>query len=251
MRGLRGRPTRRLARTVAAIAVVIAAADARALSVSDISPLYFNGPGRFGFTAADVARAQLSVSDAASVRDTWLSAGGQGVSPLPMLGIDQHLGTIYSNPQGAGRTPSVADPFIADSTWTVHNNSGARLPPSYLVFVQADPTSQYPGMPIGLDGDLLSIVDYSYGESEYLFGAIPLPSLGVGQSFDVAVRYVVGGTLDFDSGQGALVLPRFGLQCLVVPEPAPIAGLALGLAATALHSLRGRASAGSGCRRSC
>lgn len=251
MRWLRRTRRRRLARAAAALAVGLAAADGRALSLSSIDPLYFNGPGRFGFSAADVAHAQIPVSDTATPQDLWLSAGSGSVSPTPALGIDQHLGTIYSNPQGAGRTPSVADPLIGDSTWTVHNLSGSPLPPSYLVFVQADPMSQYPGMPIGLDGDLLSIVDYSYGGSDYLFGAIRLPSLGVGQSFDVTVRYVVGGRLALDPAQGALLLPRFGLSDLVVPEPAPIAGVALGLVVAAIHARRGRTTAGGDCGRCC
>jgi hypothetical protein len=249
MRWLREMPIRRVAGCALAFAAALAAADARALSLSDIDPIYFNGPGRFGFTAADVARAQLAVTGTASPLDTWLSAGSQSLTPIPTLGIDQHLDTIDSNPQGAGRNPSTADPFIVDSTWTLHNNGAAPLPPTYLVFVQADPMNQYPGMPIGLDGDLLSIVDYSYGGIDYLFGAIRLPSLGVGQSFDVSVRYVVGGKLDFDAGQGAFLLPRFGLSALVVPEPAPLAGLALGLAAIAIHARRVEGLADGSCGR--
>jgi hypothetical protein len=218
------------------LSVALAAAEARALSITDIEPLFFKGPSGFGFAAADVTQLGLVAAAAATPRDTWTSAGGRALTPAPALGIDQRLTQVWSNPQAAGRTPSASDPFIVDSLWTVHNDSGKPLPASFLVFLQADPLHQYPGMPIGLDGDLLSIVDYSAQGIHYLFGAVRLPSLGVGQSFDFPVRYVVGGTLDYDAGRNQLLLPRFGLSGLVVPEPAPGTALALGLIGLAIRS---------------
>ena len=249
MRSPQGKTVRRLAIVGLAIAGALVAGDGRAISLATIDPLYFNGPSRFGFTATELASAGLSVAGVASPLDTWLSAGSQSLTPLPTVGVDQHLATVYSNPQAAGHTPSLTDPVIADSTWTVRNNGTTPLPASYLVFVQADPANQYPGMPIGLDGDLLSILDYSYGGTDYLFGAIPLPALGVGQSFDVTVRYVVAGRLDYDAGQGAYLLPRFGLSDLVLPVPEPGTATALALGLVAIGGCR-RALAGGDCGRS-
>jgi hypothetical protein len=60
-----------------------------------------------------------------------------------------------------------------------------------------------------------------------------LPSLGVGQSVDLTVRYVVAGALDYDAESNSFVLPRLGIAGLVVPEPMPLVALALGLLALA------------------
>lgn len=238
------RAANRLGIVTLALSIALATVQARALSITDIDPLFFNGPNRFGFTAADVSHFGLVATATATPRDTWTSAGGRGLTPQPALGIDQSLTKVQANPMAAGRTPSATDPIIVDSLWTVHNDSGKPLPASYLVFLQADPLGEYPGMPIGLDGDLLSIVDYSAQGIDYLFGAIRLPGLGVGQSFDFPVRYVVGGTLDYDAGRNQFLLPRFGLSGLVVPEPASGIALALGLIGLAIGARRSGGSCG-------
>ena len=56
------------------------------------------------------------------------------------------------------------------------------------------------------------------------------------------VAGVVAGALDYDAESNAFVLPRLGVSGLVVPEPAPLAAIGLGLAA--LAGARSRAGRG-------
>jgi hypothetical protein len=226
------------------IALAGTIAFAAAAHATSITPLYFDGPSGYGFAPAEVAA--LGVSATAGPSSHWILAGGRSLLPGPGLHVDNHLSTILSNPQATGGTPTAANPFVADSTWTVTNDTSAAITGAYLVFTAIDIDGRYHGaLPAGLDGALLKIVDYSSAGTNYAFGAIPLPNLGVGQSADLLVRYVVAGPLDYDAETNAYVLPRLGVSGLVVPEPAAIAGIALGLALLAagrVGSRRSRAS---------
>ena len=207
-----------------------------------IHPLFFEGASGFGFAAAAVA--EMTTAAEANRDARWIPAGARSFVPGPGLIVENHLSAVHENPQGQGRTPSEADPFIVDSTWTVANQTGAALGGAYLVFTKIDTDPRYQGLRAGLDGDLLQIVEYSFDGAEYFFGAMRLPSLGVGESVDLTVRYVVAGSLDYDAETNAFVLPRLGVAGLVVPEPIPVAGVALGLLGFA--SARSRARRGPG-----
>ena len=237
MAGARGRGRSRGVSLVVGLTLWLGAGAASALG---IHPLLFEGASGFGFSAGAVAG--ITPSASADSNGRWLLAGARSLVSGPGLIVENHLSAIHENPQGQGRTPSVADPFIVDSTWTVSNQTGAPLSAGYLVFTKIDSDARYPGLRAGLDGDLLKIVEYSAGGTDYFFGAMELPSLGVGQSADLTVRYVVAGALDYDAEANAFVLPRLGIAGLVVPEPAPLAGIALGL--IALAAARSRAGRG-------
>jgi len=231
---------RRLARgasLVIGLAFWLGASAANALS---IHPLFFEGTGGFGFSASAVAGMEPSAS--AGPGDQWILAGARSLVSGPGLIVANNLSAIHENPQGRGRTPSKADPFVVDSTWTVSNQTGAPISSSYLVFTKIDSDGRYPGLLAGLDGDLLEIVEYSAGAAEYFFGAMALPSLGVGQSVDLTVRYVVAGALAYDAESSSFVLPRLGIAGLLVPEPMPLVAIALGL--FALAGARTRAGRG-------
>lgn len=200
---------------------------ASASSALSVHPLFFQGPAGFGFAAGAVG--EMPIATAVGPEHRWLLAGARQFMTGPGLIVANHLAAVHENPQGQGRTPSEADPFIVDSTWTVSNQTGATLPGSLLVFTTIDPDGRYPGLRAGLDGDLLQIVEYSSAGTEYFFGGMWLPSLGVGQSVDLTVRYVVAGSLDYDAESNAFVLPRLGIAGLVVPEPMPVVGIVLGL----------------------
>jgi hypothetical protein len=200
---------------------------ASAASALSVHPLFFQGPAGFGFTAGAVG--EMPIATEVGPTHRWLLAGARQFMTKPGLIVANHLSAVHENPQGQGRTPNDADPFIVDSTWTVSNQTGAALPGSLLVFTKIDTDGRYPGLRAGLDGDLLQIVEYSSAGTEYFFGGMWLPSLGVGQSVDLTVRYVVAGSLDYDAESNAFVLPRLGIAGLVVPEPMPLAGIVLGL----------------------
>jgi hypothetical protein len=212
----------------AALALAIAGSAAPSSAIS-VDALFFDGPGGFGFSSGSVAHRVPSATPDPTAR--WVLAGGAGTDLT--LVVSNQLSAIHSNPQGDGRTPSASDPLVADSTWTVRNASGAALPAGFLVFTRIDVDRAYPGLAAGLDGGLLDILQYSAGGTDYFFGAAALPSLGVGQSVDFTVRYVVAGPLDYDAETNAYELPRLGIAGLLVPEPATLATIALGLAGLA------------------
>lgn len=212
---------------LAALAVA-SAPPARALP---IAPLFFEGPGGFGFAAE--AAGGVPVAGTVTPESRWMLAGGRSTFTGPGLVVQNQLSRVHQNPQAAGITPNVADPLIADSTWTVRNETGAPLAGAHLVFTAIDIDDRYPGLLAGLDGALLEILHYSSGGTDYVFGAIELPSLGVGQSVDLTVRYVVAGLVDYDAETNSFLLPRLGIAGVVVPEPAAIGAIAIGLAGLA------------------
>jgi hypothetical protein len=198
-----------------ALALLLAPA-AGALTIGDISELYFTGPSGFGFDAGDATAAGFGRSFRAGPSDDWIEAGEKSLG-LPIR-ITQNLGTIHQDPEGDGETPGTGNPYIADSRWTVKNKTGRDLLAPLLVFTLVDPLDSYPDVPTGLDGDLLQILEYSSAGVDYLFGVVALPDLEENGSVDIDVRYVVAGPLEDD------FLPPLGLMALgsyemLVPEP--------------------------------
>jgi hypothetical protein len=227
-------PILRAARLVA-IALLAVPAPATAISVD---ALFFDGPFGFGFSAGSVT--PLAMARVIGSEDEWVLAGGPGSFEGGGLLVSNQLSAIHSNPQAGGRTPSAVDPLVADSTWTVTNQTGQRIPDGFLLFTRIDLDRRYPGLVAGLDGALLEILEYSSDDTDYFFGGVRLPSLGVGESFDLTVRYVVAGAVDYDAETNAYLLPRLGVAGLVVPEPITLSALALGLAALAAGRARRR-----------
>jgi hypothetical protein len=212
-----------------AIALAGAAASASALSIRDTKPLWFDGPGHYGFDAAAVAAAGLAPAFEADSEDTWLDAGDSR-SQLP-IAIDVDLGKVHKNPQARGGTPSRRHPVIADSTWTVTNHSGGALDDALLVFTLGDSSGRRRPKPVALDGNLVEILEYSHDGVDYTFGAVRLGDLAEGDSTTVTVRYLVGKSLA--RKRSRLLLPPLGVSAVtgwsLVPEPATAAALGLGL----------------------
>lgn len=232
----------------AALLFLLAAGPAFGLGISDVAALYFDGPGGYGFDPAAVAAAGFTPQYAASPLDTWIPAGNISLG-LPIQ-IEQDLQLPpYQNPA----TPTLADPFIADSHWTVHNETGHALVSPLLVFTTVLFDS-YPVTPTALDGNLLQFLEYSAQGTDYVFGVIALPDLEDGASVDLnaalgrPVRYIVGGPLETDGAD--LVMPPLGLMVVAsyraLPEPG---ALWLWLPALAWLALRARSvrSSGSPC----
>lgn len=217
-------------RSVQLLALALLAIPAPAGAIS-VDALFFDGPYGFGFSAGAVAA--LPTARVIGPEDGWLLAGGPGSFEGGGLLVSNHLSAVHSNPQGGGRTPNAADPLVADSVWTVTNQTGQPIPEGFLLFTRIDQDGRYPGLVAGLDGALLEILEYSSASTDYFFGGVRLPSLGVGESFDLTVRYVVAGAVDYDAETNSYLLPRLGIAGLVVPEPVTLSALALGLAVLA------------------
>jgi len=213
---------------LAALLLLVVPTPAIAISVN---ALFFDGPYGYGFSAGSVAA--LATARIIGPEDAWLLAGGAGSFEGGGLVVSNRLSAVHSNPQAGGRTPDSIDPLVADSIWTVTNQTGQPIPEGFLLFTLIDQDERYPGLVAGLDGALLEILEYSSAGTDYFFGGVRLPSLGVGESFDLTVRYVVAGAIDYDAETNSYLLPRLGIAGLVVPEPITLSAIALGLAALA------------------
>jgi len=219
-----------------AVAFALASGPATALSISDTRPLYFSGPGGYGFAVADVAAAGLSPSLQADAEDNWIDAGGTKLG-LP-IGIDIDLQKVHKNPQARGRKPSARRPIIADSTWTITNHTGEALEDAVLVFSLGDTSGGKKKKPVALDGNLIEILAYSFEGEDYLLGAVRLGDLaaeGEGSSVSIDVRYIVAGRLPRKGNK--LLLPPLGVSGLTgwsaIPEPTTGSLIAVGLLALA------------------
>jgi hypothetical protein len=231
-------PARDAAPRVSAILLLVALllpASAPALGIGDIEPLYFDGPGGQGFDPGDVAAIGRSPAFTAGTTG-WLSAGAKGSGA--QLEITQALGTVHQDPG----SPSFGSPVIADSIWTVRNQTTGTLSAPLLVFTSVDPRHLYPITlpPTGLDANLLVLLSYSFSGGNLLYGAIQLPDLAPGAMAQLTVRYVVAGGLATGD-----TLPPLGVSGLrnyaLVPEPASALLLGGGVLWLALARRRRRA----------
>ncbi len=232
--------------------LLVSPLPAAALTIDDVTPLYFQADQGQGFDPADVAASGIAPSLEATPSDLFIGAGGPS-SGASVRVSSQAITTIHQLPATA--TPS--DPAIVDSTWTIENVSAGALAAPVLLFTVLDPLNTYPGNPqIGLDGDLLDLLRYVPPSGpDILYGAIVLPDLAEGESTEILVRYVVGGPLAIsDASQ---VLAPLGLAVALsyteVPEPTTLLLCATGLAGIALFGRRretargGRSMESAGC----
>jgi|GEM_PF-3127538 len=231
----------------AALGMGLAAASASALTIggaagTQVDPVYFNSGGNFGLITGP------AFDFAATSASNWRLVGqGQALSiqinlQTPVLQNPQ-FPLSSMNPTGPQGTPSSTNPFVADSLWTVTNNTNGALNNAYLVFESVDlaPTTLmpggYPDIPVGMDKSLssFSIVQYTYpgAKTPLFFGALPLGSLAAngtaGDSTQIRVRYIVAGALPQNGAN--LVMPPFSVVGLInVPEPSTLVLLGSGLA---------------------
>lgn len=209
----------------------------------NVAPLWYNAGGAFGL-AAPVPTPDYVVGSG----DYFLTAGNEIYTPE--LSITQALQQPVhqhpqspadsQNPQTPVGSPTAAVPYVADSLWTVRNDSGVALTNAWLAFtfISHDPFTGmpggYPDIPVAMDDTLVDVVKYSYAGTDYYFAAMSLGSMAMGESRQLTVRYIVAGDLPFVGG--SYVMPPFGVAGLVavVPEPASallVAAGVVGLAA--------------------
>jgi hypothetical protein len=223
---------------------LLAASPAFALTIDDVTPLFFDGPGGQGFAPASVAAIGRTPDATATPADLFLAAGGP-TSGAPVVVVSQVISQIQQLPSVA--TPE--DPAIVDSTWTLRNASGGPLLAPLLLFTVLDPLDTYPGDPaIGLDADLLRLLAYSAGGTDYVYGAAALPDLADGESAEILVRYVVAGPLVVQDASELLAPLGLAVAASYTSVPEPSTGLLLGGALAGLAAAERRRERARGAR---
>lgn len=241
---LRSSTHRTLATSLLAAIGLAFAAPAGALNIGDVDLMQFpSGGANTGFTNAGpnhnfaIDSGVQTLCTGAGVFQAVASCAGH---PGYQITISQNLQTVHQFPQARGTQPTAANPFIADSLWTATNTSGDTYKQVLLLFTSVNlapfpgaiTQNGYPNLGVGLDGNLLDIVQYTAG-ADYYFGAVDLGSLAPGQSRQFTVRYVVtSGPMPIISNQ--VVMPPLKLLSVVVPEPGTLALLFTGLAGIAV-----------------
>lgn len=234
-------PTRPIRTVLPVLFTLALAAPAGALGIGDTEYLRFPAGGsNTGFTntgpAFDFATTPLDQTLCAGA-GTFQRVGVCKNSSSYDITISQALQTVHQFPQARGSEPTGASPFIADSLWTATNTSGETYGRVLLLFsaVNLAPypgainPGGYPDLEVGLDGDLLEIVKYTAGGSDYFFGAVDLGVLDPGESRQFTVRYIVSsGAMPIVNNQ--VVMPPLKLVAQVVPEPGTLVLLLTGLA---------------------
>ena len=228
----------------AALGIGLSAAAAGALTIGGgagipVNPVYFNSGGAFGLVASP------GFDFTANASSDWVLTGSGGA-----LSVQTHLLTPVlqnpqfpadsTNPSGPQGKPSTTNPFVADSLWTVTNTTRTALHNAYLVFESVDlaPTSLvpggYPNVPVGIDKNLFSIVEYTDpgAKAPLFFGALSLGALAAngspGDSTQIRVRYIVAGDLPLNGAN--LVMPPLTVAGLLnVPEPSTLVLLGSGV----------------------
>lgn len=233
-----------------AAAVFAAAAPAAALTVGaggpspiTVTPLWYGGPGLYGI------QAQVAHAWTATPANDWVpAAAGSPAQPLQITQILQLPAiqhpqdpTQSSSPGTTQGTPTPSMPFVADSLWTVQNETGRALVAPLLVITFVDyQTTSYPNVPVALDALLVDVLRYTAQGQTYLFGALPLGPLAPGESKQVRIRYIVGGALPLDGG--SYQLPQLAvsgvLDATPIPEPSTLPLVGVGLVAVAFVRLR-------------
>lgn len=221
------------------------ATPARALNIGNVDLMLFPAGGaNTGFTNAGPGHdfaIDASVETVCTGAGVFQAAGSCRDRTAYDITISQNLQTVHQFPQARGAQPTGASPFIADSLWTATNTSGVGYAQVLLLFTSVNlapfpgaiAPGGYPDLVVGLDGNLLDVVQYTAMGTDYYFGAVDLGPLGPGQSRQFTVRYVVtSGPMPIVSNN--VVMPPLKVLSVVVPEPGTIALLFAGLAGIAL-----------------
>jgi hypothetical protein len=242
----------RIARIAPLLALAALASPAGALDIADVDLLSFpSGGSNTGFTNAgpdhDFATHPMTEQVCAGAGVFQAVGACMGRSGYDIT-IRQDLQTVHQFPQARHSSPTNADPFIADSSWTATNTSGQEYQRVLLLFTSVNLApfpgainpNGYPDLEVGLDGNLLDIVRYTAGGMDYFFGAVDLGVLGPGESHRFTVRYIVSsGPMPIVDNR--VVMPPLKLVAQVGPVPVPEAGaLALLLTGFAGIVLAGR-----------
>ena len=238
---------------VALVCIVIGAVAAQAMPIVigqgganpfEVDPLYFIAPTSGNPDPTGLVSPGNGADWVVPAGSFAISACGTGGGCELSIAIDLLLPVVQNpqrpqesqNPQTSEGTPTPAVPFVADSNWTVRNETSSTLTNPWLLFTAIDFTGGYPKLPVALDQLIYDLVQIGDGSGAAWYGALPLGTLSPGEETTLRVRYIVAGDLP-DEG-GSLVSPPFGVSGLLVPEPATLTLAGIGLVALAFARRR-------------
>jgi hypothetical protein len=204
-----------------------------------IDPLYFVGFDEFGLESPGNGPAYratapvpfLSVGNAPNMDLTISQALQQPAwqhpqDPANSLNPDLNGGVPFS--------PSVAVPLVADSLWTIRNDTGRLLEDVLLLFTKTRAIPNYPPVDAALDDFLIDTIEYTSTDGTVRwYGALPLGDLAPGATTQVLVRYIVADPVPLNGD--TFLLPSLGVAALdkpnYIPEPGTLVMLAFGVSA--------------------
>lgn len=163
---------------------------------------FFDSPSGFGVSAATATGTGMdSITASLQVYSGFLTVTNQAPQ-LPIMGL-----------------PSMEDPNMISTTWTVQNTSGGALEGVTLVLIQP---VNYPNATTGLDVSGNGSWRFIEVAEDIYYPAVSLGDLDAGASAVFSFTHLVATQLMTGNESNDIYAPRYEAAVTFVPEPVSI-----------------------------